>query len=227
MTKLASVAALSPAVIACGVLAANPAHAITASFNFSTNPEVNFSSKVFTSTTPGFSTTVSSPITGSFVPASGGLNASALGLCAFAKVGTQGGRCGYNTADGATVGDGLTGFKFTFNQDVSLKTFDISQFAPPGTLSGTTLTFSSGLFNESFVITGGNTSYNFSAPFLATAGTDVFVTSTGTTTAANGGTFRIESLSVEEVPGPLSILGLGAAIGFSRKLKRKANSLIN
>jgi hypothetical protein len=213
-------ATASAALVAASVVAASPAHAVSATFNFSTDPEENFSSKLFTS--GDFTTNVSSPVTGSFVPTNGGLNASSQGLCAWALVGTTGGRCGYNTIDGATSGDGLTGFTLSFNRSVFIDSFDISQFAPV-TASGTTLTFTSGSSSEAFVITGANSSYSFLNSFKVAAGSDVFVTSTGTSSTANGGTFRIQSLDVTDVPGPIPFLGLGAAFTFSRKLKKKVN----
>lgn len=222
--------ATSSILCSIGVLASSPAQAFTAaSFNFSTDPEENFSSKPFTSDIGDLIATVSDPITGSFVPASGGLNASPLGLCAWARVGTVAGRCGYNVVNGATEGSGLTGFKLTFSNtkenNLFLRSFNISQFAP-STLIGSSLTFSSGTSSQTFAITGSNTSYSFLDPFVVAPNKQVIVTSSGFSTTDNGGTFRIESLNVEDVPGPLPLLGLGAAFGFSRKLKRKVNSSI-
>lgn len=217
--------ATSSTLFSLGAFASSSAHAVTANFNFSDDPEVNFSSKAFTSDIGGLTATVSSPITSTYVPANGGLNASLRGLCAWARVGTVGGRCGYNVNDGASAGDGLSGFKVAFSniQSPTLKSFDISQFAPPS-LIGAALTFTSGSTSQVFNITGANTTYSFLDPFVVAPNNEVIVTSSGFSTTPNGGVFRLQSLTIEDVPGPLPLLGLGAAFGFSRKLKRKMNS---
>lgn len=230
MATLGTEGQSAAATLAISLLAATlyaaPARAVSGSFNFSINPEENFSTKDFNSTTGGFTTTVSDPVTGAFEPAAGGLNATSQGLCAWSYTGTTGGRCGYNVSDGASTGSGLTGFTLSFNQFVYLDSIQISQFAPStGTtaLSNATINFynpSSGQ-TAAFSITGPNTTYNFSTLFGVSAGTELFVTTDALTAASNGGVFRIQSLSVSDVPGPLPLLGVGAAFGWSRKLRKK------
>jgi hypothetical protein len=208
------------------VLYAAPARAVTGSFNFSIDPEVNFSSRAFNSSTGGFTATVSSPVASGFQPATGGLNASSQGLCAWSSTGTTAGRCGYNVAGGAPSGSGLRGFTLSFNQFVFLDSFQISQFAPSTgatPVNNASMNFHSSSSGQTvaFNITGPGTTYTFSTPLSVAAGADLFITTSGLTSSSNGGVFRMQSLSVSDVPGPLPLLGVGAAFGWSRKLRRK------
>jgi hypothetical protein len=174
-----------------------------------TDTNQNFNSKEFTSV-DGIITklTISNAVgTGLKDPA---LNTNLTGFCAYVFNGPGNTRC--------AAPNSLTGFSMTFDRTVYLSQFDISQFN--GLTTGN-LTFKSGSQTESinFSSTGIK---SFANPFLATAGTAVFVTSSGipANTLAN---FRIDEFTVRDVPvpGPLPILGAGVAFAYSRKVRAR------
>ncbi|MEA5413892.1 hypothetical protein [Synechococcus sp. BA-132 BA5] len=139
------------------------------------------------------------------------LNTKSSGFCAFAVVGNSGGRCGYLAGSDGVI----NGFSLSFDKSVYLRQFDIAGFQ---NLTGGSISFGSQLFNFT-----GNGTQTFANPFLASAGSTILVTTTGTP-AGQSGVFRLSNLQVElapEVPGPLPLLGAGAAFAYSRKLRTR------
>ena len=200
-------------------LVANPAQAVqSVSFSTTTTDVENNTSKSFSSTPSGVTFTVTNP--SPVFSTVGGVNTNSQGLCAWAQVGTTGGRCNFNVNDGFS-GQSLTQLQGTFDKRVILTSFTIGAFSAGN--SGTTLKFESGTLSEMFTIA--NTSpatYNFTTPFEIAEGDTLDIISTGSnTTGTNGGFFRISSLEVNDVPGPLPLLGGAAAFGWSRKLRKK------
>jgi len=164
----------------------------------------------------GITVTASNPVGGPF-PATGGINSVASGLCAFAQNNSDGNRCGYiaSPADSTTS---LTGFDLTFDTSVFITGFNIGLFDNSNLNSGTIA------FGGSSPISFSSTGFtSLAAPFLAEAGTPLSIVTTGdfTNIANPGGIFRIQSLTVEEVPGPLPLLGAASAFAYSRKLRNK------
>lgn len=200
-------------------LVTKPAQAVqSVTINTTSVTAENNPSKPFSSTPSAVNFTVINPNPAFDVV--GGVNTNSDGLCAWAKVGTTGGRCGFNTSAGFT-GQTLTQLQGTFNKTVILNSFIIGAFSS-GNI-GTTLTFQSGAFSETFtIVNSAPTTYNFTIPNKIAAGDTLDIISTGNnTTGTNGGFFRIRSLDVTDVPGPLPLLGGAAAFGWSRKLRKK------
>lgn len=189
------------------------AHALTATFDLTTPQPVNFSSNSYSNN--GINLLANSA-QGVNLPTDA-LNTNSAGFCAFAEVGTSSGRCALAQGSNAIK----TGFSFTFDRSVWLRSFDVSQFA--NLSQGASISFQSGSQNQAFVLNGIG-GQSFTGDFLATAGTPVVITADGTPLAANGGVFRINNFSVEDVPGPLPLLGIGSAFMYSRKLRRKTIS---
>jgi hypothetical protein len=203
------------------MLVANPAQAVqSVSFSTTTTNAENNTSKPFASTPSGVTFTVTNPNPPSGTVTVGGVNTNGDGLCAWAQVGTTGGRCGFNVSDGFS-GQSLTQLQGTFDKRVILTSFTIGAFSAGN--SGTTLKFESGMLSEMFTIANTSpTTYSFTTPFEIAAGDSLDIISTGSnTTGTNGGFFRISSLEVNDVPGPLPLLGGAAAFGWSRKLRKK------
>ncbi len=155
---------------------------------------------------------------GSNLPANS-FNTNSTGFCAFAVVGASAGRCGYLQGSNGV----MNGFSLSFDKSVYLRQFDIAGLAA---ITGGSISFDSELFN--FTANGTQT---FVKPFLASAGSKIFVTTTGVPVGSSG-VFRINNLQVElapevglapetSVPGPLPLLGVGAAFAYSRKLRTR------
>lgn len=168
----------------------------------------------------GITVTASNPVGGPF-PTTGGINSITAGLCAFAQNTTTGRRCAYNTpnADSTTS---LTGLNFTFvtpsNKPVYISGFNIGQFT---SLSSGTITFGAAS-PISFTSTGYQ---SLTSPLLVQANTPISITTSAIDpTPSDGGLFRIQSLTVTDVPGPLSLLGVASAFTYSRKLRKKVNT---
>ena len=202
-----------PAILLVFAVGSQNANAATSTIVL-TDANQNFTSKSFQSVDGLIGLTIS--------------DAVGTGLKSFPLNTNPEGFCAYVTNVGGTIRcaapDSLTGFSLTFDKSVFLKEFNINQFQG---LSNGTLTFTSGSQAETFNLTSTGTK-SFLNPFLASAGTAVFVTSSGLPTDITTN-FRLNQIVVEahDVPGPLPILGAGVAFAYSRKLRarilKKAN----
>jgi hypothetical protein len=221
------------ASLATGFFLTQPAHS-AAIYNFRTNPQFTASSRPFTE--GGITLTVDNAKGTNITTAvstlgqTGGVNTDINnGLCVALFAGYNVGKCQYVSS---TPGDPtLTALTFTFNKSVYLKSFDVLKVG--GVESGT-LSFTSSTSSEtfSFLNPGGADTANgvvfrsfaFAPNFVAEAGTSMTVSSVGTVfSSGQPGSFRISNFLVEEVPGPLPLLGFAGAIGWSRKLRQKCN----
>jgi hypothetical protein len=113
--------------IFAGLLMLAPAKssATTVTFDLSVNPEDNF--PTYTNTSGGLTLTIDNPVaTSNQFPAAGELNSAPTGLCAFAVVGTAGGRCNYMSGTIPT-GNKFTGFRMRFSDHVILNSFEMSR----------------------------------------------------------------------------------------------------
>jgi len=144
------------------------------------------------------------------------LNRNSAGFCAYADVGTSGGRCALASGTGAV----FNGFSLSFDKSVYLRQFDITGL---GNIASGSITFGSEVFN----FTTGGTQV-FATPLFVSANSPLLVTTTGVPpgTSTAGGVFRLNNLQVESgpkdsVPGPLPLLGAGAAFAYSRKLRTR------
>jgi hypothetical protein len=146
------------------------------------------------------------------------------------------GLCVFSNRDGCGIPGGspkqLTGVEFSFNKSVFIKSFEISTT----NICGTDCTPSSNaVFNALF---DGSTSFGpFSftqgqpslvspefvstGSFLVQANTPLSFTTDVLTNPDTGFQYRISSLTVEDVPGPLPVFGAIAAFKFSRKIRSK------
>jgi hypothetical protein len=223
---------------ACGIAVAiaGPARAATFTFDFITDPQLTTSTRPFASTPGGVNLTVDNAV-GINQPGavstvgSGGVNTDKNnGLCASFLTGTGlsgTGKCQYEPTTDAS----LTGLTFTFDQDVTLKSFDILRGI--GVTKGSLL-FTSGSLSEelTFENPGGSETPNgvvlttlvFNSLFKVAANTPIEVDTSKTEyLPGETGSFRINSFVVKtnEVPGPLPLFGVAAAFSYSRKLRNK------
>ena len=89
------------------------------------------------------------------------------------------------------------------------------------------LTFSQGSLSSlqtSFPDDGSSTPFN--NQFLASSGIPILATNNNdnSTFPASGSSLQFRSLTVEDVPGPLQLMGAACALGYSRKLRRRIST---
>lgn len=207
-----------------------PAHS-AAIYDFRTNSQLTTATRDFIQ--GGITLTVNNAQGNNILTAlskngtTGGVNTDINnGLCMALFAGFTTGKCQYISS---TAGDPtLTGLTFTFDKSVYLKGFDVLR---PGGVEAGSLTFTAASTKTfDFTNPGGAdqsngvvfTSFTFPSNFLVEAGVPMTVSSVGTVfTAGAAGSFRINNLAVEEVPGPLPLLGFAGALGWSRRLRKK------
>jgi hypothetical protein len=149
------------------------------------------------------------------------LNFNNAGLCAFAAVGTSTGRCGYGAADPS---GGITAFQAVFNKPVAINSFEVTDFS---NLLLSSASFEVSLDNITF------TPFSITSTGTVSLGgvelpanQTIFIKTSGIFSTANeSGLVRINSFNVTEVPGPLGIMGLAGAIGWSKQLKKRTKNL--
>lgn len=196
--------------------AAQPARAIV--FDFTSNPAGNATTFTYQSTPPGINLDVFTPSTfGTPLPTT--FNSTPVGLCAWAVVGSSGGRCGYNL----DPSQGINGFKIKFDQAVTIYSFLLASDPGVQNIDSATVGFSldNVTFNSSPIFSDSDkgTLISLLTPFNAPANTDIFVKTTATLKIGfDSGVIRLATL---QVPGPLPVLGAAAALGWSRKLRKR------
>jgi hypothetical protein len=183
-------------------------------FNFSKTPRVNLASETFTDA--GVALTLSnSNSTGQFN--NNTLNFNAVGLCAFARVGISRGRCGYGNGDPTGT---ISAFQTTFNHDVFVKSIQVSDFSSNFISSGT-LEISTDNINFTPFTFSGATTLVLGDILLAANQSLYHRTSAVFSKANQTAIIRFNNLTVHKVPGPLGVLGVTVAFGWSRKLKKR------
>jgi hypothetical protein len=207
---------LASALAGSLVLAPAKSSAATTIFNLTENPETNF--PTYTNPNGSLTLTIDDPVaTNNQFPAAGGLNSAPTGFCAFAVVGTAGGRCYYMFGTIPT-GNKFTGFTMNFSNTVALKSFQASLLR---FVSSPSITFTSGSLSQTFTNFVEGATLTFPTTFIVDGGIDILVTTNGTPTSVNNdGVFRINNFTVTDVPGPYGFLGLAAAFRCSRKIRR-------
>lgn len=198
-----------------------PVHAST--FNFST--PTNTSSPTAERTVDGLKFTLSNP---NWTPGlTNGIRTGTEGICVWAQVGSQGGRCDANVSDGFANAV-LAGLQGSFDKPTVLKSFYVGQFAPT-TMTDASIQFKLGSTVLSTVNITSFGLYSLPSPIVLDAGQtlEMITTSTLPSGNTNGGVFRILSFDAQEVPGPLPLLGSGVAFGFSRKLRRRIQAKVS
>jgi hypothetical protein len=200
--------------------APNEVNAVTASFNFSRDPNINYNTNPFTSQTGGFNLIQSDAVSVD-PPTAGPLNAGAPGLCAWYSNNPLSStfRCASTPELGGTASSALSGFSFEFDKYVALKSFDVTGAA---NLSSGSIAFSGGSNATKVFNFTGDGLQTFDTPFQVLPGTKVTISTSGTfANPSESALFRINNLVVEEVPGPLPALGVIGAMAWSRKVKSK------
>jgi hypothetical protein len=117
-------------------------------------------------------------------------------------------------------------FLMTFDKDVQLLSYNV-RFATNA--EDSTTTYSQGVLSSVQVNSNTRGTFLFNNQFTALANVPIQVS---TFDNSNLGTLQINQLTVEEqfapspehVPGPLPVLGAGAAFGFSRRLRRRISA---
>lgn len=132
---------------------------------------------------------------------------------------------GIGLFNGSAVGaNPYNSFAITFDQPVKLISYNLSWLQ--GT-SGISTTFQQNLLQSIETYSAGPGSKSFNNQFIAQASIPILVTYN--TNNLGNRLALIDSLTVEKqslpasVPGPLPILGLGAAFGLSRRLRRRVS----
>lgn len=193
------------------LVAQRPAEAVS---TFNTITAISTNNSSFPASDGGFSLTISNSNSTGNDP--GTVNTNSTGLCAWTIVGGGGaGRCGYGTSPSS----GVSQFQLSFNAPADIQAFNVSSFEDANISQGSVGFSLDGTNFTDFAFTSAGT---VAAPFSAGPNQPIFVRTSGTfSSPLQTGIFRINSFTVQEVPGPLPIFGAAAAYGWSRKLKRK------
>jgi len=131
---------------------------------------------------------------------------------------------GIGLFSGDTYGNSYNSFAITLDQTVKLISYNLSYLQYP---SGVSTTFQQNLLQSVETYSAGTGSKSFNNQFIAQANVPILVTSNNN--GFGGRLAQINSLTVEKqslpasVPGPLPILGFGAAFGLSRRLRRRVS----
>ncbi len=154
---------------------------------------------------------------GTDLPPAGGISGNSSGFCAFLQNSTGAGnrRCGLTNTNGGTDNSSVTSVDFTFNRPVFLKSFEVQAF---NNLQSATMTFGG---STPFTITGAGVN-NFAPKYFVAANTPISLqTSSVVFATGQSGAIRLDNIVVEDVPGPLPLLGASAAFAYGRKLRKK------
>lgn len=218
-TKMPTLNFLAKLSIATGVVlsTASPGHAFV-NFSLEESSPFNTPSPAYTESSSGINLTIDNAV-GNDLPTDGGIVGNGAGLCSFIQNSTAPGgfRCGYTSPFGATASSSLTSFDFTFSSDVFLRSFNVSAL---NGVNSALLSFGAQNFNITSIGV-----QNFSGNYLVSQGTPVTLSTSSVVFADGlGGAVRISDLEVEEVPGPLPLLGAASAFAYSRKLRKKISA---
>ncbi|MFN6339567.1 MAG: hypothetical protein ACK41W_12705 [Cyanobacteriota bacterium] len=128
---------------------------------------------------------------------------------------------------GTDLADNLSGGTLSFMDGPTAQTIKITGLSLTNPIVG--YTFGVNVLSPSFEIADATQTYTTSTPFDAVLINSVVtpggfpISSQNLTTSfrANGGNLTSMTMTIEKTPTPLPILGAGAALGFSRKLRRR------
>jgi hypothetical protein len=151
------------------------------------------------------------------LPPAGGITGNSSGICAFLQnsSGTGNRRCGLTNTNGGTDNSSVTSIDLTFTRSVFLRSFEVQAF---NNLLSAQMAFGG---STPFTITGVGVN-NFVGDFLVAANTPISLqTSSVVYASGQSGAIRIDNIVVEDVPGPLPLLGISAAFAYGRKLRKK------
>lgn len=194
----------TPLAVVALVLSASAAHATIT---------VDFTGQTGFAPTRTFS---SGGVNLSFAPSSSSamtnVASSANGLCLFAYSSDNTARCGVTGSVGAPS---IYNFiEFTSNAPLFFTGGNVKQIL--GTVNATDVKFD--INGSSLAVIPGSTGdFTFASPVTIQAGQTVVLSGSGN----HNSSIRVQSFNFEEVPGPLPLLGAGAAFAWSRRLRNK------
>jgi hypothetical protein len=193
--------------------------AVVTTFSLTNSSPVNVPTANYIESSNGITLTVNNA-QGTDLPTAGGITGNTSGICAFIQNSTGDGnrRCGYiEGVAGTSTSSVLNSVDFSFNKNIFLRNFNVSGL---NDVSSATLNFGS----QSFTVTSAGIQ-NFTGDFLVNANTPIQLTTNSVSfNSGSSGAVRISNLNVEEVPGPLPLLGAASAFVYSRKLRQKISA---
>jgi hypothetical protein len=202
-----------PLTLVVGLAA--PAQAIVSTFTLTGASPLNTPGPIYTETVNGITLTVNNA-TGIDLPTAGGISGNPQGLCTWLQNSATTQRCGFNPGTGATNSSQLSSLSFSFDKPVYLQDF----FIQLNDAASIDINFTGGVTTSLLGITSSSTQSLANAILPANtplifAAANVIPNSGFDSTA-----LRMRNFNVEEVPGPLPLLGLGAAFSMTRKFRR-------
>lgn len=150
------------------------------------------------------------------------VNTTLQGLCAWTLANSSAGRCGYGNTP---VGIKVSAFQLSFNQPISFNSFNVSAFEGVSISQGT-VAFS--LDNVNFTSFSFNSTGDVPVTFQALIPNQTIFVQTSATLqpGSDTGLFRLGEINVQqEVPGPLPLLSVGAALGMTKKCRGLSNRI--
>jgi hypothetical protein len=207
---------LLPALpIALVMTVAAPAQAVISNFTLTGASPLNTPAPSYTETVNGITLTVSNAM-GTDLPTLGGISGNPQGLCTWLQNSASTQRCGFNTGTGATTSSQLSSLSFSFDKAVYLKDF----FIQLNDVTSTDINFSGGISTTLAGISASST--QSLADVILPANTPIIFAAQNVIPGAgfDSTALRMRNFNVEEVPGPLPFLGVGAAFSMTRKLRR-------
>lgn len=192
-----------------------PAQAVVSTFNLTGASPANTPGPSYMETVNGIKLTVSNAM-GIDIPTLGGVSGNPQGLCTWLQNSATTNRCGYNPGTGATTASQLSSLQFSFDKPVYLKDFTIQL----NDVASTDFGFTGGTTASFLNVT--TTDSHSLANVLLPANTPIIFSAANVIPTANfdSTALRMRLFNVEEVPGPLPLLGLGAAYSMTRKFRR-------
>lgn len=180
----------------------------------------NAASVLFTNPTYGANTTKSyssGTISLTFTSQQGYATSSANGLCLYAQSSDSTNRC--NTLDTALGTPGLLGWVKMTNTSLNPIVFSggvVRQImgTPGGVDIRATPTGAS-----LGTIAASVSPFTIASPINLAPNQDLYFVGSGTNSS-----LRVEQFSVQEVPGPLAVLGLSSTVVFARRLRKKTKN---
>ena len=128
-----------------------------------------------------------------------------------------------NTADTVSFCQDTTSLQLQFSKPVKLISFVTGYDSYDDSLPPS-LTFSQGVFSSLQNSFSENISTVFSDQFVASSGIPILVTNNVSNPTLSKDSLQFRSLTVEDVPGPLPLMGAACALGYSRKLRRRIST---
>ena len=128
-----------------------------------------------------------------------------------------------NTVDTVSYCEDTASLQLQFSKPVKLISF-VTGYDSYDDFLRPSLTFSQGVFSSLQNSFPENISTVFSNQFVASSGIPILVTNNISNPTPSKDSLQFRSLTVEDVPGPLPLMGAACALGYSRKLRRRIST---